>query len=281
MQTFYTRTLTALVFAAVMLGGILWNPLSFMLLFLLIGCGGVLEYFTLMKKIHPEYSRTPGYQQIIVLLGIPAGLLIASGHHVLWLGQPLFLYGLQLALFLLMLLLLLTGLGRQPGTAFRNLGYSLTGLLYVGLPVALMVHLMWQYPVHGLPLIPLAILLSLWINDTLAYIVGSLIGRTPFFPAISPKKTWEGTLGGIVLTLVAGGLYGYFSPYYTIGLWMALAGLTAITGTAGDLLESRLKRRAGVKDSGRLLPGHGGLLDRFDSLLLATPFVWLLFLLIG
>jgi phosphatidate cytidylyltransferase len=110
----------------------------------------------------------------------------------------------------------------------------------------------------------------------MAYIVGSIIGKTPL-SKISPKKTWEGTIGGIVLSIVVVGLisfYGLNLEWLTIHI-MIIAAIAAITGTFGDLLESKLKRMAGVKDSGNLMPGHGGFLDRFDSLLLATPFVWL------
>ena len=126
-------------------------------------------------------------------------------------------------------------------------------------------------------LFPCAIIFSIWINDTMAYIVGSLIGKTPF-SKISPKKTWEGTVGGGLLCILVIGLLGYFipaaqifSPYY----WICIAAICAIMGTLGDLLESKLKRMASIKDSGSFMPGHGGFLDRFDSLLIATPFVWI------
>lgn len=126
-------------------------------------------------------------------------------------------------------------------------------------------------------LIPCAILFSIWINDTMAYLVGSFIGKTPF-SKISPKKTWEGTIGGIILCMVVITLAGYFIPVAkTVHWqhWLYLAAICAVFGTAGDLLESKLKRVAGIKDSGNMMPGHGGFLDRFDSLLVATPFVWL------
>jgi phosphatidate cytidylyltransferase len=111
----------------------------------------------------------------------------------------------------------------------------------------------------------------------MAYIVGSLIGETPF-SKISPKKTWEGTAGGAILCIVVIGLLGYFIPpasYYNVQHWIVIAAIAAVIGTLGDLLESKLKRAANVKDSGHIMPGHGGFLDRFDSLLLAIPFVWL------
>ena len=131
-------------------------------------------------------------------------------------------------------------------------------------------------------LVPFAILViaCMWINDTMAYIIGSLIGKTPL-SKISPKKTWEGTIGGIVLCIVTVGLLLQYAirlpedakvdPYH----YHVLPAIASIAGVFGDLLESKLKRMAGVKDSGHIMPGHGGFLDRFDSLLVATPFVWL------
>jgi phosphatidate cytidylyltransferase len=127
------------------------------------------------------------------------------------------------------------------------------------------------------PLIPCAIIFSIWINDTMQYIVGSLIGKTPF-SKISPKKTWEGTIGGAVLCVIVMGLLGYFLPVaqsLAVQHWVTIAAICAVFGTIGDLLESKIKRIAGVKDSGNFMPGHGGFLDRFDSLLIAAPFVWL------
>jgi phosphatidate cytidylyltransferase len=126
-------------------------------------------------------------------------------------------------------------------------------------------------------LFPCAILFSIWINDTMAYLVGSFIGKTPF-SKISPKKTWEGTIGGAVLCIFIIGLLGYLLPVtqsLAVIHWIAIAAVCAIFGTLGDLLESKIKRTAGVKDSGSFMPGHGGFLDRFDSLLVAAPFVWL------
>ena len=125
-------------------------------------------------------------------------------------------------------------------------------------------------------LIPCSIIFSIWINDTMAYIVGSLIGKTPF-SKISPKKTWEGTIGGALLCVVVIALLGNFIPVakvIAVKDWIVIAAICALFGTAGDLLESKIKRMANAKDSGSFMPGHGGFLDRFDSLLVATPFVW-------
>jgi phosphatidate cytidylyltransferase len=124
-------------------------------------------------------------------------------------------------------------------------------------------------------LLPCATIFSIWINDTMAYIVGSFIGKTPF-SKISPKKTWEGTIGGAILCVVVIGLLGSNLPIATVlpaKHWFAIAAICAVFGTLGDLYESKLKRLAGVKDSGSFMPGHGGFLDRFDSLLFAAAFV--------
>jgi phosphatidate cytidylyltransferase len=118
------------------------------------------------------------------------------------------------------------------------------------------------------------IIASIWINDTMAYIVGSFIGKTPLSP-ISPKKTWEGTIGGVILSTLLVTLVGSLLLNGDMMLLLAVSSISAVAGTFGDLLESKIKRMAGVKDSGRFMPGHGGFLDRFDSLLLAVPFVWI------
>ena len=167
----------------------------------------------------------------------------------------------------------------------KNTVYLYLGELYISLPIILLLLLGMQWKsvvsvdatqADYTYLFPCAIIFSIWINDTMAYIVGSLIGKTPF-SAISPKKTWEGTIGGAVLCVVVIALLGYYIPVAKIipvQHWIAIAAICAVFGTAGDLLESKIKRMANVKDSGTIMPGHGGFLDRFDSLLIATPFVW-------
>jgi len=161
------------------------------------------------------------------------------------------------------------------------LKYSVLGLVYITIPIWMLIDMRLQ-DIFNRPnilvadldyILPCTIIFSIWINDTMAYIVGSFIGKTPF-SKISPKKTWEGTIGGALLSVLAIGLAGYFivGSYRVASI---IAAICAIFGTAGDLLESKIKRTANVKDSGTIMPGHGGFLDRFDSLLLAVPFVWI------
>jgi phosphatidate cytidylyltransferase len=123
--------------------------------------------------------------------------------------------------------------------------------------------------------IPLLVIVTVWVNDTMAYLVGSFIGKTPL-SSISPNKTWEGTIAGVILAvLIVTKVLGIWIPIQEKFIFL-ISLVAAIMGNFGDLFESKLKRMAGVKDSGSMMPGHGGFLDRFDSILLATPFVWLL-----
>ena len=216
--TLKTRSLTAVVFVAVMLTGLLWNFWSFLILFTIIHFGCWYELVKLTKKIYAE----------------------------------------------------------------KYLLYSLFGLVYITMPVLMLIDLrrIWS-DFEGFKVlndfgntIPIAIIFSIWINDTMAYFVGSLIGKTPF-SKISPKKTWEGTIGGAILCIVVIATVAYFSHLLTVKNAVIIAALCAIFGTIGDLFESKLKRMANVKDSGAIMPGHGGFLDRFDSLLFAAPAVWI------
>lgn len=225
-KTFRTRTLTAIVFAAVMLVGLFTNVWTFLALFFVIMIGALVEYVRLIFKI-----------------GYPASL---------WL---LFLAPVYIIFPILCMIDLGTG-----GTLFANSSEGNRLVTEV-----------WT------PLIPIAIIFSIWINDTMAYIVGSLIGKTPF-SKISPKKTWEGTAGGAILCVVVIALLGTFLPVAKVvplSHWIIIGAFCAVFGTIGDLFESKLKRMANVKDSGSFMPGHGGFLDRFDSLLFAAPAVWI------
>jgi len=282
-QTFRTRTLTAAVFVLVMLAGLLWKHWSFLVLFSIIHFGCWWEYLRLMERIHTTSLHV--YTKL--------GFMLLGYGLMLWFCGPLYQFsghGLKenfsLPVSVAGFILLITGVFQKMRVDVKSFGAAALGLLYISLSWGLMIsfygkedfhiydtiYVLWKYT------IPVVIIASIWINDTMAYIVGSLIGKTPL-SKISPKKTWEGTIGGIVLCV---GLIGFLLPLIIFSMFdlplsmvfSTIAAIAAISGTFGDLFESKLKRLADVKDSGHIMPGHGGFLDRFDSLLFATPFVW-------
>ncbi len=273
-QTFKTRALTAVVFVVLMLFGLLWNRWSFFILISIIQFGAWLEYQKLVGKINRDSGINSLHRYSIVLAGWCL-LLFFTNQQLQLFGAHFTTIGWWLGIALLIIVPLLILL-QSPKTFFQNIGYSLFGILYISLPLALLIDLRnhWNDVNTDFNLIiPLLIIFTLWVNDTMAYIVGSVIGKTPL-SSISPKKTWEGTIGGIILAVAVMSLIAYFSQKLSVRHTAIIALLASISGTYGDLFESKLKRMAGVKDSGHIMPGHGGFLDRFDSLFFAVAFVW-------
>lgn len=284
-----TRTTTALIFVIIMLVGIGTNAYTLFALCSIIHFGAWWEYFTLQDKVLHTTSHNmlrmgfalTGYTMLIWCSGSMPQLqqLQLSSNFGVLVGTAGFLCSV-------------IGIFKMQRITMRVLHY-MWGYLYISLSLACLLllctythnteytHQLWlsKYLV-----LPAFVISCMWINDTMAYLVGSLIGRTPL-SSISPKKTWEGTLGGIVLCGVVVGVGTYYIASkqhfeYSIWHWIMLATVASILGTIGDLLESKLKRMAQVKDSGSFMPGHGGFLDRFDSLLFATPFMYILIKLI-
>lgn len=270
-QTFRTRALSAMVFVAVMAAGLLWNELSFILLFSVVHFGCWVEYYRLVKAIRPvDQQAGPVLLWLFMLLGWGIVLYFAHTAFAMW-NTSLQEMSRGLIRTVLILLLINGIFYRKKQTG--QLWVALTaGLLYISLSLGLLLDLRtrddFSHTQYAL-VIPLLIICNNWINDTMAYVVGSLIGKTPFSP-ISPKKTWEGTLGGMILSVATISLTANFTGLLPVQHAAALSAIGAITGTYGDLFESKLKRMAGVKDSGTMMPGHGGFLDRFDSLLFSA-----------
>jgi phosphatidate cytidylyltransferase len=269
LPTLYKRTASAIVFAAIMLTGLLWYDWAFLILICVINFLCLREYFKLLQVIDKETwwpKWLPAVIQGTSLLTIthffffyaPTGWIV----DYLWLvlSLPALLIGIPV-------LLLITILSKR--TSYFALLQAAGGLFYITLPMLMLLNLRETFGI----VIPLALVVMIWTNDTMAYFVGSLMGKTPFSP-ISPKKTWEGTAGGGILTIIAVCVFGFMTQIYSVTDWLAIAVLVSVAGPLGDLLESKLKRMADVKDSGNIMPGHGGALDRFDSLLIATPFVF-------
>ena len=279
-QTFWTRAFTALIFVAVMAAGLLYNEWSFFVLIAIIHFGCWHEYGKLVEKIHKTFFH-PYITWGFALIGFHILLLFSD-------GLVLFYYSVKHSFALSFLLagsvLVLMGIFKRYKVSGKAIGALAAGLLYISLSLGLLLHLRLSEDIKVLAsgelllnrgngfYIPILIIIAIWINDTMAYLVGSAIGKTPF-SKISPKKTLEGTIGGMVLCVLA--MIFILKPWFEWPVLLGISAIVAIFGTMGDLLESKIKRMAGVKDSGKIMPGHGGFLDRFDSLLIAVPVVWL------
>ena len=274
MNNFLTRTLSAIVYAGLVIGSILvqpvcfgGHPLLFGVLFMIVSTLAVREFHALVGSD----SKTMTYSMM-------SNVLLFSTLYFLFYGDIIW-RGLLVAYVAVMLLALITHLFRPQVQPIQSWGNLCASQLMVALPFALMNGIM----MHNQWLM-LALFILLWVNDSGAYIVGSLTakrkgGNHKMFPRVSPAKSWEGLIGGFVFDLIAGYVFfriGWMGDMSLMdSLFFALAG--GVFGTLGDLMESLFKRTLGVKDSGKFMPGHGGVLDRFDSLMLAIPVTYFFF----
>jgi phosphatidate cytidylyltransferase len=264
MQTFKPRFFSALIFGALMLLALLGDKFLYIALFTVVVFIGAKECYSLIQKINNKPSAET--TQLIYAMSCVALFLFvahASGFNFIQniTLQPL----IYLSLFILLLLFTIAMHGFK-----NNFLHLILGCLYVPLTLGLLAQC---YAVNNY--YPLALILLIWINDTMQYIVGSMIGTHKMAPNISPKKTWEGTIGGSALSIIAAVALSFFYKNFAMEQWVVMGLIASVGGTLGDLLESKLKRVAQVKDSGTIMPGHGGILDRFDSLFLASLLLWI------
>jgi phosphatidate cytidylyltransferase len=252
----------------VMVGGIFWNQYSFEVLFFLIAMLGLDEFYKLLLKSGHEPLNKLGLVCAAVIFFLITISKLIGESTVLYLS------------FTLLATLFFAELYRNKANPFQNIGYSVLGIIYVVMPFALWVNFIkgYSFEMGGKynPHLLLGFFFLLWTNDTGAYLVGISIGKHKLWERISPKKTWEGFFGGVILAMAIGYVISLFYPELNYILWMIMGLIVGVFGTMGDLVESAFKRSLDVKDSGSILPGHGGILDRFDAVLLATPFVLVL-----
>lgn len=273
MNTFVKRTLSGAVYAGLVVSSILVHPAFFGLLMAVVSVWAVVEFHRLTG------SSTGLTIRSAVLAAV--GALVAGGYSLFppcGFSRIRFVLWGVLGMSLLLMFCLVYELFAKADNPIRNWGALLVSFLMIALPFDLM-NAVAPWALCGEDkFVLLALFVTVWVNDSGAYIVGSLTskrkgGNHKMFPRVSPNKSWEGLIGGIVFALLSG--YVYFRVGWFDSLWIALIFtlIISIFGTLGDLMESLFKRTLGVKDSGKFMPGHGGVLDRFDSLLLATPAV--------
>lgn len=271
MKNFITRAITGVLFVAIMVAGFM-QPLAMILLFALITGLALWEYTGLVNQVENVavnrfISTVAGVYFFIAVAGINSGYIQTNAVFVPYLLTVVYLF--------------ISELYARNTNAINDWAYTMLGQMYIALPLAMINVLAFRQSPDGLItynfLLPLSVFVFLWINDTGAYCTGSLIGRHKLFPRISPGKTWEGSVGGGLLVVAVAAVIGYWDNRLmgmaglSVAAWMGLGLVIVVFGTWGDLVESLFKRTLGVKDSGRMLPGHGGMLDRFDSSLMAIP----------
>ena len=265
-SNFLQRAITGVIFVAVLVGCILGGPISFTILFALISALTINEFGNIVNRMEHTRMNKP----ISILAGL--FLFLCFGYIGVVPGaNEIFIPYLFLILYLF-----ISELYKKQPNPLNNWAYAMMSQIYIALSFALLNVLAYhssatesvsQYN----PILPLSIFIFNWVNDTGAYCTGMLFGKHRLFERISPKKSWEGSIGGSVFCIISSFILAHFFPFMSTGVWIGLALTVVIFGTWGDLTESLLKRRLGIKDSGNILPGHGGMLDRFDSAILAIP----------
>ena len=267
------RISSAALFLLIVLGGIFSGQTGFLLLFALIGTLCLWEYTGLVMAGEKNISTAARALVIMTALWpyISTMSLFSRGETPLSLLSGSWLLSRFALFWVFLLILLLLGLFKYPRKPFLLFSTALSGAFYIVLP--LIVFSLAVSPIKSgyQPLLALGLLSLSWLNDTGAYFIGSRWGRHKLLPAVSPGKSWEGLFGGLAATLILALLLNQFIPLPTPSGWFIPALAASVLGPLGDLLESAMKRSAGLKDSGNILPGHGGALDRFDAFLFHLP----------
>jgi len=260
-----TRTITGIVLVLVTLTAILASQYSFALLFLIILLGGITEFISLFKQSEVKPNKWLSYTISIIIF--VSAFCIAKG-----VIEVRYFMGI-LPLFLI---IMIAELYRKKEKPVENIAVTFFSIIYLAFPLSLIHFLV--FPEIGTlntynPNILLALFALIWIYDSGAYLVGVSIGKHRLFERISPKKSWEGAIGGTITAIIASWVISGLIPEIAMVHWIVISILIVVSSTFGDLTESMFKRYFGIKDSGTLLPGHGGILDRFDSLFFAAPVI--------
>lgn len=266
MSSFLKRTISGALFIVLIIGGIILGRFSFFIVFFVLMELTLLEFFriTFKARVKPQY-----------LYGMVLGGLIFIMNHLFAIGM--LGHYIFLGIIPLILSIFLIELYRNHQKPIHNIAFTLLGIIYVAIPFSLLNYFALSYSSYHIGYkthILLGYFIMLWANDSGAYVVGLSIGKNRLFPRISPKKSWEGLVGGLFFTVLASWILSLVFIELSLFHWAVIGLITATTGIFGDLVESMFKRSVGVKDSGKIMPGHGGLLDRFDCVLISAPIVF-------
>lgn len=269
MKGLVKRSITGIVFAAVMLAGIIINQYVFAIVFTVFLLLTLWEFYKISENIGYEPSTKIGLISGFLLFII----FFFAANHVIP-QKYIFLS------ILIPLVTLLPDLFDKRKNGFKNSMITIAGIIYIALPFSLLSFILFpgiESDSQFYPWILIGIFIIIWMYDSMAYVFGSWLGKHKICERISPKKSWEGLIGGAIFAVITSVVISKFFIELSITSWIVITLLIVSFGTSGDFFESKLKREAGVKDSGTILPGHGGMLDRFDTVLFAVPviFVWI------
>lgn len=270
MKDLLKRVKTAFLLVLIVLFAVVLNQYGFIIVMGFICVMSLWEFHSILY-----YDLTGRKRSRRVIANVVLGFLPYLATASFLLGSPFFdagrYFALAILLFLSISVYYIVELSAKLERPFTMISYALTGIFYMTVPCIMFLFIAYhEGPYNYMPV--LGLLLLNWINDTGAYLVGSQLGKNLLFARISPKKTWEGFWGGAVLTIASAFLVGSYFPIFSKNDWIVLAIIVVIFGTLGDLIESMFKRSLDVKDTSTILPGHGGFMDRFDSLLFMVPF---------
>lgn len=262
MRNLVTRTITGLLFVLTLIGGILFHPLSFAFVFLVIEVLALNEFYRILRRC--------GASSQVVYGGLLGAFVFLSSF--LWYYVNIGVL-LSLLIFPLVVFVFVWELYRQKKRPIVNVASTILGVIYISVPVALLSHIAYFSGNYSGKLV-LGIFILMWTSDTGAYVFGVMFGKHRLFERISPKKSWEGFFGGLFAAFLGAFLLTKYYGVFVAEEWYVISVLMVVFGTLGDLVESLFKRSINLKDSGKVLPGHGGMLDRFDSVLIAIPIIF-------
>jgi len=258
------RIFTGIIFVVILLGSILYSKYSYAIVLGIVQLLALFEFYGLIEN----HAKTP----VSKFLNIVGGIFLFAGSF-------LFFAGINNSLIILVpyicyfLILFVCELYLKRADPLKSLAYSSLGQLYIAVPFSLLSYLAFSYTADGTYhyVYILALFLFVWVNDSFAYVFGVTLGKHKMFERISPKKSWEGFAGGALCAIGSSVIFAHYFTALPLWGWIGFAVVVVVAGTLGDLVESLFKRTLNVKDSGKMLPGHGGILDRFDSMIMAIP----------
>jgi len=271
MNNFIIRSITGAIYVSLIVSSILIHPLYFSIVFLALMLASLFEFYSIISSENIEPQKFSGILISVLLFALSALSSFLPISSVYFLG-----------FIPLLFIIFIIELFRNKVQPLHNIAFTILGIIYVAIPLSLLVftpNTSNLNVVFNKELL-LCFFILIWTNDTFAYLVGIKFGKNRLFERISPKKSWEGSIGGLVFSILAAYILSIFFTVLNVYEWVGMAIVIVVFGSLGDLVESLFKRSLSIKDSGKILPGHGGILDRLDAVLIAAPFVFFYLLLI-